>query len=142
MRKIFSILIVLLACSLILPIISATPFSDLGYTSFKGNGNIAFVGKMDIGLVKGDGYFVVPAGTQVNSLTGDLTSLSRYKSYFENYTIEGYSIKDIDVYILNGVVYVQDVEFLGFRGNTLNNNGGIITNSIIEHYADNGWTQQ
>ncbi len=142
MRKILSALTILLACSLIIPLTSATLSSDLGYNVFSGEGDIAMTGNIGLGLVKGDGFLVVPNGTEVISLIGDLTSLAGYESYFENYTFEGYTINDVDIYTVNGIAYAQNVKFIGFRGNALDNNGGIVATGLIEHYVDGDWTQQ
>jgi len=134
----------LLACSLIVPAISATGLSNLNYNVFSGEGEIAMVGDIEIGLVKCEsvGYLVVPTGTEVVSLYGELTSLEEYKSYLEDYTIEGYSIDDIDVYSVRGVAYALDIEFIGFKGSALENNGGVLAKGIVQHYINGDWTQQ
>jgi len=142
MKKILSALIILLACSLILPTISATPLSDLGYTAFSGEGEIAMVGNIELGLIKGNGYFVVPTGSKVISLDGNLISLNEYKQYLGNYTIEGYGADDIDIYSVSGVVYILSAEFIGFKGNALDNGSGIIAKGTVQHYVNGDWTQQ
>lgn len=135
----------LLACFLILPTISATALSDLNYHVYSGEGEIAMQGNIDIGLIKSEsvGYLVVPAGTKVVSLYGSLLSLDNYFGDYENYTIEGYGVNDIDVYTVTGVAYVLNVDFIGYKGEALENNGGVLARGTsITPYINGEWMQQ